>query len=133
MDKGTILIFDRFIINENWEPDEYKALNYFCSNNNLTYEVLAVSFFYKPSCFEVNWNLTNKKLCFKTEITNNQNMKSISLDIDDNPQSISHIFSISLLTTYRVVEQLEKMKVYLSCLFLILFFYSFLHFLPSKV
>ena len=47
IDKDTILIFDEFIINENWEQDEYKALNEFCSNNNLTYEVLAVSYFTK--------------------------------------------------------------------------------------
>ena len=47
MDKDTILIFDEFIINKNWEQDEYKALNEFCSNNNLNYEVLAVSYFTK--------------------------------------------------------------------------------------
>ncbi len=47
IDKDTILIFDEFIINKNWECDEYKALNEFCSNNNLTYEVLAVSYFTK--------------------------------------------------------------------------------------
>ena len=33
-----------FIFNKNWEQDEYKALNEFCSNNNLSYEVLAVSY-----------------------------------------------------------------------------------------
>ena len=37
----------QFLINENWEQDEYKALNEFCSKNNLTYEVLAISFFTK--------------------------------------------------------------------------------------
>ena len=47
IDKDTILIFDEFIINKNWEQDEYKALNEFCSNNNLTYEVLAVSYMTK--------------------------------------------------------------------------------------
>ncbi len=47
IDKDTILIFDEFIINQNWEQDEYKALNKFCSNNNLTYEVLAVSYMTK--------------------------------------------------------------------------------------
>ncbi len=47
IDKDTILIFDEFIINKNWELDEYKALNEFCSNNNLTYEVLAVSYMTK--------------------------------------------------------------------------------------
>ncbi len=47
INKDTILIFDEFIINENWEQDEYKALNEFCSNNNLTYEVLAISYMTK--------------------------------------------------------------------------------------
>ena len=47
IDDSTILIFDEFIINDFWEEDEYKALNEFCSNNNLTYEVLAVSYFTK--------------------------------------------------------------------------------------
>jgi hypothetical protein len=47
IDKHTILIFDEFIINKNWEQDEYKALNEFCLNNNWTYEVLAISFFTK--------------------------------------------------------------------------------------
>jgi len=42
-----ILIFDEFIINENWEQDEYKALNDFCMDNNCAYEVLAISFFSK--------------------------------------------------------------------------------------
>ena len=47
IDKDTILIFDEFIINKNWEQDEYKALNEFCSNHHLTYEVLAISYFTK--------------------------------------------------------------------------------------
>ena len=47
IDKDSILIFDEFIINTNWEQDEYKALNEFCSNNNLIYEVLAISYFTK--------------------------------------------------------------------------------------
>ena len=47
IDKDTILIFDEFIISKHWEQDEYKALNEFCSNNNLSYEVLAVSYFSK--------------------------------------------------------------------------------------
>ena len=44
IDKDTILIFDEFIINKHWEQDEYKALNEFCSNNDFTYEVLAISY-----------------------------------------------------------------------------------------
>ncbi len=44
IDKETILIFDELIVHKNWENDEYKALNEFCSKNNLRYEVLAVSY-----------------------------------------------------------------------------------------
>lgn len=44
IDKDTVLIFDEFIMNDNWEEDEYKALEEFCAKNNLRYEVLAVSF-----------------------------------------------------------------------------------------
>ncbi len=44
IDRKTILIFDEFINNENWEQDEFKALNEFCENNNLRYEVLAISY-----------------------------------------------------------------------------------------
>ena len=47
IDRHTILIFDEFIMNKNWEQDEYKALNEFCINNNYTYEVLAISFYTK--------------------------------------------------------------------------------------
>ena len=47
MDKDTILIFDEFIINPSWEQDEFKALNEFCSINQCSYEVIAVSFFTK--------------------------------------------------------------------------------------
>ncbi|MDA9823848.1 tetratricopeptide repeat protein [Paracoccaceae bacterium] len=47
IDGNTILIFDEFIINEYWEEDEYKALEEFCSENNFSYEVLAVSFYTK--------------------------------------------------------------------------------------
>jgi len=47
IDEKTILIFDEFLINKNWEKDEYRALNEFCENFNLSYEVLAVSFLSK--------------------------------------------------------------------------------------
>ena len=47
IDKHTILIFDEFLMNANWEEDEYKALEEFCTINNCSYEVLAVSFFTK--------------------------------------------------------------------------------------
>ena len=44
IDKNTILIFDELIMHESWENDEFKALNEFCESNNLTYNVLAISF-----------------------------------------------------------------------------------------
>ena len=47
MDKDTILIFDELIINESWEQDEFRALSEFCSINNFSYEVIAISFFTK--------------------------------------------------------------------------------------
>lgn len=47
IDQHTILIFDEFIVNEHWEQDEYKALEEFCRANNVTFEVLAISFFSK--------------------------------------------------------------------------------------
>ena len=47
IDKDTILIFDELITNENWEQDEFRALNDFCSMHNFSYEVIAVSFFSK--------------------------------------------------------------------------------------
>jgi len=45
IDEKTILIFDEFIMSKNWEKDEYKALNEFCDNLGISYDVLAVSFF----------------------------------------------------------------------------------------
>ena len=53
IDEYTILIFDEFITNPNWEQDEYKALNEFCSNNNLEYEVLAISYFTKQVAVKI--------------------------------------------------------------------------------
>ena len=53
IDKHTILIFDEFIINENWEQDEYKALEEFCANNGWSYKVLAVSFFTKQVAVKI--------------------------------------------------------------------------------
>ena len=47
IDEKTILIFDEFIMNKNWEKDEYKALNEFCNDLSITYEVLAVSLYTK--------------------------------------------------------------------------------------
>ena len=45
IDEKSILIFDEFLMSENWENDEYKALSEFCNNSNLSYEVLAISLF----------------------------------------------------------------------------------------
>ena len=45
IDEKSILIFDEFLMNKNWEKDEYKALNEFCDNFNISYDVLAVSFY----------------------------------------------------------------------------------------
>ena len=53
IDQHTILIFDEFIMNKNWEHDEYKALEEFCSNNHYTYEVLAISFFTKQVAVKI--------------------------------------------------------------------------------
>jgi len=47
IDKQTTLVFDEFIVNNNWEQDEFKALNEFCQENGYTYEVEAVSLFTK--------------------------------------------------------------------------------------
>jgi hypothetical protein len=45
IDEKSILIFDEFLMNDNWEKDEYKALNEFCNHLGISYEVLAVSFY----------------------------------------------------------------------------------------
>ena len=47
IDEKTILIFDELIMNNNWEVDEYKALNEFCDNLGFSYEVIAISLFSK--------------------------------------------------------------------------------------
>ena len=47
IDKDTVLVFDEFLMNESWEQDEFKALEEFCATNQLTYEVIALSFFTK--------------------------------------------------------------------------------------
>ena len=46
------------ISNENWEQDEYKALQNFCQESNLTYSVLAVSFFSKQVAVRVREQLS---------------------------------------------------------------------------
>ena len=47
IDKKTILVFDEFFMNKNWEEDEFKAINEFCEKYNFKYKVIAVSFFSK--------------------------------------------------------------------------------------
>ena len=47
IDSSTVLVFDEFIVNRNWEHDEFRALEEFCATNGLRYEVLAVSLFTK--------------------------------------------------------------------------------------
>ena len=47
IDRQTTLVFDEFIVNNNWEQDEFKALNEFCKTNDFAYEVVAVSLFTK--------------------------------------------------------------------------------------
>ena len=47
IDAETVLIFDEFLMNPNWEEDEFKALEEFCLENKLSYRVIAVSFFTK--------------------------------------------------------------------------------------
>ena len=43
IDEDTILIFDEFLINSNWEQDEYRALEEFCKKRSFKYEVIAAS------------------------------------------------------------------------------------------
>ena len=57
IDKKTILIFDEFLMNKEWEEDEFKALNEFCNNFTYSYNVLAVSFFSKQIAVKIN-NIT---------------------------------------------------------------------------
>ena len=42
---------------KNWEEDEYKALNEFCDNLNIDYDVLAVSFYTQQVAIKLkkNW------------------------------------------------------------------------------
>tara|TARA_B100001057_G_scaffold499240_1_gene609135 strand:+ start:698 stop:2113 length:1416 start_codon:yes stop_codon:yes gene_type:complete len=57
IDDSTILIFDEFLMSDKWEEDEFKALNEFCMNNNLSYEVIAVSLFSKQVAIKVKKHL----------------------------------------------------------------------------
>lgn len=44
VEDNTILVFDDFLMNDNWKQDEFRALSEFCSASNYEYDVLAVSF-----------------------------------------------------------------------------------------
>ena len=41
-------------MNENWEQDEFKALNEFCVNMGISYEVIAISFSSKQVAVRLN-------------------------------------------------------------------------------
>ena len=45
IDHYTILIFDEFLMNDDWEQDEFRALNEFCQKHSYSYKVIAISFF----------------------------------------------------------------------------------------
>ena len=47
IDQDTTLVFDEVIVNNNWEQDEFRALNEFCETNDYAYTVEAVSLFTK--------------------------------------------------------------------------------------
>ena len=80
IDKHTILIFDEFLMNENWEEDEYKALEEFCVSNHYTYEVIAISFFTKQVAVKIIgcWNIlkisSKNKIDFRWIDPNNGNI-----------------------------------------------------------
>ena len=56
IDGKSILIFDEFLTNKHWEEDEYKALNEFCDNFSISYDVLAVSFYSKQVAVKLKKN-----------------------------------------------------------------------------
>jgi Tfp pilus assembly protein PilF len=56
IDTETILVFDEFIVNENWQEDEFKALNEFCYLKNFSYEVLVVSLYTKQAVVRLKPN-----------------------------------------------------------------------------
>ena len=47
IDDQTVIIFDEFIVNNDWENDEYKAFLEFCDANKFSFKVDAVSLFTK--------------------------------------------------------------------------------------
>lgn len=55
IDRETILVFDEFIVNSDWEQDEYRALNEFCATHGVGYDVLAVSLFTKQMVCKIDF------------------------------------------------------------------------------
>ena len=53
INRSTLLIFDEFIMNKNWQDDEFRALTEFCIRNNFQYEVVAVSFSSKQVALKI--------------------------------------------------------------------------------
>ena len=56
IDNKTILVFDELVMNENWEKDEFKALNEFCYNSGFSFEVIAFSFSTKQVAVKLKKN-----------------------------------------------------------------------------
>ena len=47
IDPRTVLVFDEFLVNNDWEKDELKALEEFCAEFGFSYKVEAISLFTK--------------------------------------------------------------------------------------
>ena len=63
IDSSTVLVFDEFIVNRNWEHEEFRALEEFCATNGLRYEVLAVSLFTKQMACRLRWDAAVSAPC----------------------------------------------------------------------
>lgn len=50
---GSIIIFDEYIMNENWREDEYKAFQEWIAKYGVEYEYLAVSFYTKQVAIRI--------------------------------------------------------------------------------
>ena len=54
IDEKSILVFDEFLMNDNWEEDEFKALNEFCKKSDYSYDIIAISLFTKQVALKLN-------------------------------------------------------------------------------